>query len=378
MLDVKTLAAAKKIINKDVNNDKLNTHIKDNNIHINSEERKKLNKNFNDQTPTFIQASARENITSGETISVILSKIMKWFSDLKSVAFTGSYKDLKDQPEIPATTRVKGNAENDYRIGDVNITKENIGLGNVDNTSDSKKNVASAVNADMLEGKHCSDFFSFIQHTGSAETEKLREAGVHKSTSGEICSINTKQYESLSNIIVFNGGDNCGDVQIGIVNPVTHVNPSGRNLIYTRAQIMYGNDWTEWNPLGVLPPIILFDGAISLRGSTVQTSIQTSSLSNYCIEIPENTEIFHIRIIGVFNDYNCILKDFYMYACPSSCNMYSNPIIIHTKDAAGDSSNSDYITVKVGFPNYSERIITIDGKNLIYDLQLYRLEILAM
>ena len=41
-------------------------------------------------------------------------------------------------------TGVKGNSETSYRTGNVNITKANIGLGNVDNTADANKAVASA------------------------------------------------------------------------------------------------------------------------------------------------------------------------------------------------------------------------------------------
>lgn len=52
----------------------------------------------NDQTPTFTQASTRTNIASGEKLSVIFGKIMKWFADLKTVAFSGSYSDLSDTP----------------------------------------------------------------------------------------------------------------------------------------------------------------------------------------------------------------------------------------------------------------------------------------
>lgn len=39
-------------------------------------------------------------------------------------------------------TGVKGSEETSYRRGNVNITKENIGLGNVDNTADSEKELA--------------------------------------------------------------------------------------------------------------------------------------------------------------------------------------------------------------------------------------------
>ena len=44
-------------------------------------------------------------------------------------------------------TGVKGDAEATYRTGDVNITKANIGLGNVDNTSDLDKPVSTATQA---------------------------------------------------------------------------------------------------------------------------------------------------------------------------------------------------------------------------------------
>lgn len=41
-------------------------------------------------------------------------------------------------------TGVKGSAESTYRKGNVNISPANIGLGNVDNTSDSDKPISTA------------------------------------------------------------------------------------------------------------------------------------------------------------------------------------------------------------------------------------------
>ena len=52
----------------------------------------------NDQTPTFTEAATRVNITSGETLSTLFGKIKKFFADLKTVAFTGSYTDLSNKP----------------------------------------------------------------------------------------------------------------------------------------------------------------------------------------------------------------------------------------------------------------------------------------
>lgn len=59
------------------------------------------NVSTDNQTPTFTEAASRVNINSGETLSVILGKIEKFFTDLKTVAFSGSYNDLSDKPAIP-------------------------------------------------------------------------------------------------------------------------------------------------------------------------------------------------------------------------------------------------------------------------------------
>jgi len=63
-------------------------------------------------TETFTMAGTRTNISSGETISVSFGKIAKIINDLKAVAFSGN--------------------------------KADIGLGNVDNTSDASKPVSTA------------------------------------------------------------------------------------------------------------------------------------------------------------------------------------------------------------------------------------------
>ena len=66
-------------------------------------------------------------------------------------------------------TGIKGDAESSYRTGNINITKANIGLGNVENTPDNTKsvkyaasagnastatNAANATNADTVDGFH--------------------------------------------------------------------------------------------------------------------------------------------------------------------------------------------------------------------------------
>lgn len=62
----------------------------------------------------FTQAGSRANLTSGEKLSLSLGKAMKWFADLKTVAFSGSYSDLSGKPSIPSGTAAScGVANND-------------------------------------------------------------------------------------------------------------------------------------------------------------------------------------------------------------------------------------------------------------------------
>lgn len=49
--------------------------------------------------------------------------------------------------QVNTITGVKGDSESTYRTGNINITKANIGLGNVDNTADSDKSVKYATSA---------------------------------------------------------------------------------------------------------------------------------------------------------------------------------------------------------------------------------------
>lgn len=54
--------------------------------------------------PEFTEAKERKNLTSGEKIHLMLGKIAKFFTDLKTVAFTGSYNDLTNKPSVATQT----------------------------------------------------------------------------------------------------------------------------------------------------------------------------------------------------------------------------------------------------------------------------------
>lgn len=52
--------------------------------------------NGRDVTVTFAQAGQRENVSSGEKLSVLWGKVCRWFADLKAVAFSGKAADLTE------------------------------------------------------------------------------------------------------------------------------------------------------------------------------------------------------------------------------------------------------------------------------------------
>ena len=72
--------------------------------HVHPKDTSKLNTDGDGSNVTvaFEASAKREAPTSGEKLSVLLGEVLKFFSDLKTVAFSGSYKDLSDKPTIPS------------------------------------------------------------------------------------------------------------------------------------------------------------------------------------------------------------------------------------------------------------------------------------
>lgn len=85
-------------------------------------------------TTSFSTASTRSNIATGEKLSISLGKIAKFFTDLKIVAFTGSYTDLSNKPtSLPAnggnSATVNGHAVNADVPANAKFTDNNTTYG---------------------------------------------------------------------------------------------------------------------------------------------------------------------------------------------------------------------------------------------------------
>lgn len=69
-----------------------------------------------------------KSLTSNDFTDALLSKL----------------NGIESGAQVNTVKGVKGNSESTYRTGNVNLTKANIGLGNVDNTSDANKPISTA------------------------------------------------------------------------------------------------------------------------------------------------------------------------------------------------------------------------------------------
>lgn len=55
-------------------------------------------------TVSFAESEERVNVESGDTLSILLGKVKKWFAGLQAVALSGKTEDLTDDPEHRLTT----------------------------------------------------------------------------------------------------------------------------------------------------------------------------------------------------------------------------------------------------------------------------------
>lgn len=78
----------------------------------------------------FQETANRQQLSSGDEIKTLFGKIKKWFSDLKTVAFTGSYNDLLDKPTSMPASDVYEWAKQSTKPS---YTKSDVGLSNVGN-----------------------------------------------------------------------------------------------------------------------------------------------------------------------------------------------------------------------------------------------------
>ncbi len=137
------------------------------------------------EKPSFSVAQSRTNIASGDTVSTILGKIAKFFTDLANVAFSGSYNDLTDQPTIPtvnnATLTIQQNGTNVQTFTANQSTDVTANITVPTNTSDlnndsgfiTSSSLPTVNNSTITIQKNGTDVDSFTTNASSAKTINL-------------------------------------------------------------------------------------------------------------------------------------------------------------------------------------------------------------
>lgn len=233
-------------------------------------------------TQTFTEASTRANIASGETMSTLFGKIKKFFTDLKTVAFTGSYNDLSNKPTIPAAVAVKGNAESSYRTGNVNLTAANIGAIALSGTTALAGEITPKTNAAYNLGD-LSHAFNY------AHFKYLRLMGSNNGIIGTI--------------------KNSNDNQITLVMPSRTANPStgsyySEENIATREYLNSNLGWEKWYATNITPTSTNTDYTVTAGIS----SIHEVMVALYYGQVYRQTFVYPAALA----DGSLIFPDFYL------------------------------------------------------------------
>ena len=156
------------------------------------------NTDVDDVTPTVTEASARANLASGDSLKTIIGKIKKFFSDLKAVAFSGSYNDLSDTPTIPTVNN-----------GTLTIKRNNTSVGTftANQSTASNINIECATPSDIEGSKTASGSVVTVNDAAPIYAEQVDVAIVATQTgSGTPSPSNVRPIQGYDIVSV----DRCG------------------------------------------------------------------------------------------------------------------------------------------------------------------------
>lgn len=273
---------------------------------------------------------------------------------------------------IPAgiVSGIKGNAEGSFRTGNVNITKDNIGLGNVDNTADAIKSVK---NADTVDGKHASEF----------EKSDMFLAYLASNNNGPLCLLS----QTVGDTVTTNGRSaiNSKGVRSLIFKGYLYGSLANESSNTYGGHVIITTDGTSWEDNDVNDNYGMQPGAGEAFTTPAGNTVYVKTLSGtwaYLRATPVyatlNGKTYTIRTNSFFRYYPPSLKwalelaDFYLFTANLSIidYNYAMPIIngiksSNTVGTLGYGTNNDYIP-NISFLSFWNGKYNDDGSNLAY------------
>lgn len=272
--------------------------------------------------------------------------------NLSTTAKSNLVAAVNEVKNSSGVTGIKGNAETSYRKGNVNITPANIGLGNVNNTSDADKNVASAARVSLPR------VIKNAAYSPGANRVVFEEFG---NTSQNLPSAN------WYHIITSQGSDGSYVTQLAI-------GMTSDDMFYRRKS---GNTWTAWKKLAFIDSNVASatkatqDGEGSairdtyLRSHHALRRLESGEFTNDTISIPlalNHSFLLITREIAVSTDkiYGYRAR---MYTTPPVTKLTSSDPTLNTPTAANLCASTN-AGVTLGTYNMIELpSISSDDKN---------------
>ena len=179
--------------------------------------------------------------------------------ETSSTAYRGDYgKIAYDHSQKAHVTGVKGDSETAYRTGNVNITKANVGLGNVPNVATNDQTptyTAASANANLTSGEKLSVAIGKIAKAISSLISHLADGTIHitaaertawNAKSGKFTGTNenysTSDDNASSGWVTVAHGLNTEDVVVSVWNA------NDKNMIATDISIVDANAVMVWLP----------------------------------------------------------------------------------------------------------------------------------
>lgn len=367
---------------------------------LSNEETARTEADKNLQQPTFTEASTRVNITSGETLSTLFGKIKKFFTDLKTVAFTGSYTDLFNKPtsmQNPNSLTLTMNGSTTNYNGSATASKSWYAPTSAGTTGYNLiSNGSGAPIWQQPPYAVCTTSGSTVAKTVSITNFKLvtgvrvfiKFTYAHDSTTKATLNVNNTgaksiRYKGYGVFKGYNGGGSNSDKQY----PNTWEAGEIVEFIYD------GTEWVSILEKRKIDHSNIVVGTINVDGYRIPPSI--SDVDFMCgIDGKSDVEVIQEAINASRNGSRIILKKgnysidapIYMYGGNHACKLsgeqtgdrpklnFSNNGIITSRSSSSDS--------KVSYPLYFENIsmeltpqLCIEATNIYFDNTYSRLDV---
>lgn len=243
----------------------------------------------------------------------------------------GKLDGIENGAQVNTITGVKGAAESEYRVGNVNITKGNIGLENVDNTSDVNKPISTAQQQALdtktnvtVNGEHVATFDAdtkLDKVSGSDNAYKIYGTDNNGNnirwnltyfpqvSGGTIPVFNSNRTITVDPAYNFSALKDSDAVNKKYVDDLATTKQdalTGSNPIYIDSNnnigLNYGNGLTVNDSILELSSNILDSGFYASNDSYIKNDSNTLNIITYGnLEIDSASETGEIRVQGAYN-----------------------------------------------------------------------------